>query len=65
MSAICPIKHPRRYARWRDEQLAERARALAPSLSITTIAERIGLGRIATEELCARHAIPFKSERKK
>lgn len=60
-----PIKHPRRYARWRDEQLAERVRALAPMFSISTIAERVGIGRIAAEELCARHAIPFKPEKKK
>ena len=56
---IDPIKHPRRHARQRERILADRVRALAPAIGITAIAERIGMSRPATEELCARHAIPF------
>lgn len=62
---IDPIKHPKRWARQQEAILAERVRALAPSLTISTIALRVGLSRMACEELCARHAIPFKVERKK
>jgi hypothetical protein len=62
---IDPIKHPRRAAAQRDRQLAERVRALAPSLSISTIALRVGISRMQAEELCARHAIAFKVEKKK
>lgn len=58
---IDPIKHPRRYARQRDKLLADRVRALAPSVGIYAISERIGLSLSATEELCARHAIHFTS----
>lgn len=62
---IDPIKHPRRAAAQRDRQLAERIRALAPFLSLSTLADRIGIGRIEAETLCARHAIPFKHPEKK
>lgn len=56
---IDPIKHPKRYAKLQERILAERIRALAPAIGVTAIAERIGMSRPATEELCARHAIPF------
>lgn len=62
---IDPIKHHKRWARHQEAIIAERVRALAPSLTLTTIAEKVGIGRIALEELCARHAIPFRVERKK
>lgn len=56
---IDPIKHPRRHRRQQEANLAERVRALAPAIGLTAIADRIGMTRPATEELCARHAIPF------
>lgn len=62
---IDPIKHPRRAAAERDRLLAERVRALAPSLNISTIALRIGVSRMQAEELCARHGIPFRHLEKK
>lgn len=62
---IDPIKHPRRYARQQEARLAERIRALAPSLYISTIADRIGIGRIQAEEICARHSIPFQFTKEK
>lgn len=58
---IDPIKHPKRHAKQQERILAERIRALAPAMGITAIAERIGMTRPATEELCARHAIHFTS----
>lgn len=62
---ICPVKHPRRYAAQRDRHLAERIRALAPSLYISSIADRIGIGRQQAEEICARHGIPFRFTKEK
>lgn len=56
---ICPIKHPRRYARHRDRMLAERIKALAPAMSITTVAQRVGIRSGEAEEICARHGIYY------
>lgn len=62
---IDPIKHPKRWARQQEAIMAERIRALAPSLTISTISLRVGVSRMECETLCARHAIPFKVEGKK
>lgn len=65
MITLCPIRHPKRYARQRDAMLAERIKALAPSLYISTIAQRVGISRMEAEEICARHGIHFRFTKEK
>ena len=54
-----PAKHPRRDARIRDAQLAERAKALAPSINARDAATRLGISPLEAEQLAARHGFAF------
>lgn len=54
-----PIKHPRRLERLREAHLAQRAKALAPSLCAPRAAERLGISRTEAEQLAARHGFSF------
>ena len=54
-----PAKHPKRAARIRDAQLADRARALAPSINARDAAARLGISPLEAEQLAARHGFAF------
>ena len=54
-----PAKHPQRAARIRDAQLAERAKALAPSINARDAAARLGISPLEAEQLAARHGFAF------
>ena len=54
-----PAKHPQRAARMRDAQLADRARALAPSINARDAAARLGISPLEAEQLAARHGFAF------
>lgn len=57
--AFNPIKYLRRAQALRDAHIAERAKALAPSLSSTEVAKRLGVSRLEIEQLAARHGFSF------
>lgn len=59
-----PLKHPRRAALVRDHQIAERARALAPSLTAKAVANRLSVSSCELEQLAARHGFAFVEPRK-
>ena len=54
-----PAKHPKRAAVFRDAQLAERAKALAPSINARDAAARLGISPLEAEQLAARHGFAF------
>ena len=56
-----PSKHPRRMAALRDQNIAERARALAPALCSPEIAKRLGISRIELEQIAARAGFAFRN----
>lgn len=62
--AFNPIMHPRRAQLVRDHQIAERARALAPSLTAKAVASRLGVSSCELEQLGARHGFAFVEPRK-
>lgn len=62
--AFNPTKHPRRAALVRDHQIAEHARALAPSLTAKAAAPRFGISSCDLEQLAARHGFAFVEPRK-
>lgn len=57
--AFNPAKHPNRAEAIRDHQLAERARALASSLTAKAAGKRLGMKELEMEQLAARHGFAF------
>lgn len=61
---ICPVKQPRRYEAQQERQLAERGRALAPSLTAAAASKRMGISSLRAEQIAAKFGYTYQPARK-